>query len=287
MNSANCIFPQSEQKADTARLKAKLYDAMMGTCRLQVLRERPDSQTLRLSMGEAKPVVVKLWKRPGWRGALRRLTGTDNARREWRALRELGAAGLPVPRGIAICRLQQQGMPYTDALFLEDLGNRPTASAHLKQTIESGSEEARVRFEEQVLALTVGILRAGFVDPDHGFHNMLVSARGEPVRLDFELATRVGRPAWYPEPYGQMLGRLLSTYVYAVQPDTGLAVDFALRMAATTGAPQAGRHWDIKRRSSEWKLTWLCHGERDRAGDETTGEAFGQSNLQRKIPKRL
>src|SRR5258705_8195255 len=213
MTIAGCIPAQSTKAPGVGQLQAQLQDALRGNGSVQVLRERHDSQTLRMSV-DAMPVVVKLWKRPGLRGAIRRLTGTNNASREYRALCELGAAGVSVPKAIAICDLKDVRIAFTDALFVEDLGDRPMAMTYLKEKRKAGFEQACTTFEEQVLVMTRQIVRAGFVDPDHGFHNLLASEEGQPVRIDFEVAVKTPGVAMVPGLYGQMLGRLLTTYTF-------------------------------------------------------------------------
>ena len=122
---------------------------------------------------------------------------------------------------------------FTDALLVEDVGDRKLAMTLIKEMIGSGLNVQCEKFEDYVLEMTARIGRAGIVDPDHGFHNMLATEANEAIRIDFEVARNVLAPRWAPRLYSQMLGRLLTTYTYSVQPDSERAFRFAVRMAET------------------------------------------------------
>ena len=191
------------------------------------LKERADSMTLRLWIDPETPVIVKLWSRGGFAGRIRRLTGTDPARREARALTSLLDAGIAAPAPLGVSVLGSEADHFTDALFLEDLGSCDTAFEHLKRLIREGEEERVVDFLDEVVEITGTIVERGIVDTDHSLNNLVVTEDERLFRLDTELARRSRHAT---KPYGVMLGRLLGSFVFAVQPDLGRVPGFAGRL---------------------------------------------------------
>lgn len=177
--------------------------------------------------GERATVVVKLWARPALTSRLSARFGFGALAHEWKNLRRARAAGLPVPEPLGLAVLASDTAPFTDALVLEDLGRLPVATEHVKACIAAGKERELAAFEAALVELTASFVEAEIVDTDHGLVNTLVDARGAPVRIDLEQARRL-RPAWgAEESLGRMLGHLLTTYTFAVQPDTRRVLAFA------------------------------------------------------------
>ena len=174
-------------------------------------------------------VMMKMWARPGWRGVLRRLTGSSNCQREYAALVTVHRAGVRVPRPIGWCRLWNDPGGFTEALFMEDLGRCSSSTEYLKEIIRQGREDLVREFDENVIHMTKVILAAGILDPDHGLVNIVLTADGHLARLDMELARKVLGPMRTVRYrlWGEMIGRLIATYTFAVQPDSGRAVRFA------------------------------------------------------------
>ena len=250
-----------ESTLDLGMLLAALYGNMG---RMEKLRGRKDGMVSRLTMGDGRTVIVKLWVRPGLRGALRWMTGTASAIREWRTLRRLHAMGVGVPRAFGCCRLSREALPYTDALFMEDMGVCETAFDRLKRLIAEGNENLIAGFEDALIELTTTVLRAGIVDPDHSLVNTIVVMQDRLVRLDFEIAQRILWRPMVPSLYGRMLGRLMLSYVFAVQPDTARAKDFARRLTERLRPPQAALR--AGRRFLDHNLDW----QRRHCGIDTT-----------------
>lgn len=202
-----------------------------------VLNRRHDALVIRLNIAPSQTTVVKLWVRPGLRGFIRRLTRTASAIREWRTLDCLHRARAAVPKPYACLHLASAAAPYTDPLFIEDLGPCEVALEYVKALFRQGQHDRLSAFEDDVITLTDTIIRAGIVDTDHSLVNTVVPAGGKPVRIDFELAQRVFHPAIATRLYGEMLGRLVGTYAFAVQPDVSRVVPFAERLQARVQAP--------------------------------------------------
>lgn len=245
--------------SDPRMLAERLYADLNSA---SVLIRRREAMVLRLNLGPSQTTVVKLWVRPGVRGLIRRLTGTASAMREWRTLDCLYRARASVPKPYACLHLSSAAAPYTDALFLEDLGPCQTALEFVKGLFRQGQDDRLVAFEDDVISLTDTIIRAGIVDTDHSLVNTVVPASGKPVRIDFELAQRVLHPAMASRRYGEMLGRLISTYAFALQPDVSRVVPFAERLKAHV--PASAR---VLRFAREFLEQMLDEQRRERAID--------------------
>ena len=238
MSTRSPIVPQRQwnAKALLALQRAFLSEEIPG----EVLRTRPDSKVVRLRLDDNSSVILKQWVRPGLRGTLRRLTLTSSVRREWRTLCRLKRFGVRVPDPLARSVVPQEGRPFTDAILMEDLGNCEMALEYAKDLLQKRDASGLRRFEDAVIEITSRMFKAGVVDTDHGLVNIVVTPNGEPVRLDFEVAQLVHQIRLRPHAAGLMLGRLLETYVYVVQPnDMASAERFALRVADAIRATPA------------------------------------------------
>ena len=193
-----------------------------------VIRYRRDTDT---------SVVAKFWARPDWRGAVRRSLQLDPSAHEWRNLRRFERAGVRVPKPLGICRVPRNPGHYTEALFLEDLGATTSATEHVKSLIRQGLEDELRSFEDKLIDMMGTLIGARLVDIDHGLINTVVVASGQPVRVDVELARRMWSKRVLRGAYGRMMGHLVATYTFAVQPDTQRATDFAQRLARRLAAP--------------------------------------------------
>jgi len=90
---------------------------------------------------------------------------------------------------------------------------------------------AVTRFDDALIRMTGILARARIIDFDHSMVNIVVKDR-ELIRLDLEKARRVPWIGLRPNLYGEMIGQLLATYVFAVQPEIGRAERFAERLFA-------------------------------------------------------
>jgi len=207
---------------------------------LEVLRRRgADVLIARVPIPDAadRSVVVKLWNRPGLRGFLRRLSRTHISRREFETLKLLRAQGLPVPEPCACLRLRDPAARHTEALIEEDLGRCGDTTEQIKLLIRKSDEAGLRRFEDDLIETTAAMVRAGLIDTDHRLPNFVTLPSGRPVRLDFELARRVRAPMLWSRAYGVMLGTLVGSHAFAVQPDTSRTKAFAHRLAERLKPP--------------------------------------------------
>lgn len=207
---------------------------------IELIRERgADVRIARVRAPDGTPVVIKLWNRPGWRGLLRRLTLGNPAGREWRGLQRLRQAGLDVPEPIAYLSRLGPAAAHTEALITRDLGPCDNGVDHLKALIAAGEFEAERLFNERIVTATALMIRRGFIDIDHRLPNFIVPPSGVPVRLDFELIARRPFPRLWKKEYARMLGTLIGSFVFAVQPDVMRAKAFAGRLRETLDPPDA------------------------------------------------
>ncbi|HEY3515775.1 MAG TPA: 3-deoxy-D-manno-octulosonic acid kinase [Gammaproteobacteria bacterium] len=117
--------------------------------------------------------------------------GADRARafREWRLLRELRAAALPVPNPVA-AHVYRTGFIYTADIITAYLPNTRKLSWFIAQ--------GRVPPESwrRVGAMIAAVHRYGVDHPDLTAHNVLLGEAGEPFLVDFDNAQRKPPGDW-------------------------------------------------------------------------------------------
>lgn len=138
------------------------------------------------SAARAGPVLLKVHHlatgRHRLRERIKRLLGRSPARREWRALRMLAAAGIAVPRPLAYGRL-----PDGDELLAETfVAGRPVAEA-----FDDADDGLRGRLVAAIARAVERLARSGFVHGDLHLGNLRVDASGDTVvLLDLQRARR-------------------------------------------------------------------------------------------------
>lgn len=234
------------ERSTSPELLKLAVDVSARRVEMKVLRERgTDVLIARVAAPDGRPVIVKLWNRRGWRGFLRRFSGTNIARREWDALLRLHKAGLGVPEPLACSPLRDPAARHTEVLIEEDLGACRDATEEYKAMLREGRTADAEAFEEEVLRATEIMLARGLIDTDHRLPNFVVRPDGRPVRLDFELARPVRDPRRQVEALSVMIGTFLGSYVFAVQPDVARAQAFARRLAERLYLPA-----EVRRRAA-------------------------------------
>ena len=209
---------------------------------VEILKERRgDVLVVRSSGPDGRNLVVKLWNRRGLRGWVRRLTRTSCAWREYVALRSLMNKAA-VPEVLGYFRLRDWGAAYTEAVVLQDLGRCGDLTEHVKRLRREGGDAALARIEEELIKSTQTLVESNIVDVDHRLPNFLVRPCGVIARVDFEMAHRVRNRGADPAELGGMLGTLIGSYAFALQPDTAPVGVFAESLARVSKAcPQARR----------------------------------------------
>jgi hypothetical protein len=168
------------------------------------------------------------------------MTRTLPFHKEQRGIELLRRSGIRVPALLGHERIQGMGLPFTDALFLEDLGPCTMAVKHVKKLIRERREEELQRFVGECIDMTRRIVAAGILDLDHHFMNIVATPSGRAARLDLEIAERQARGRLPSAPYGEMLGRLIGTFSYAVQPDgPDRVIAFSRALAEALDPPAA------------------------------------------------
>ncbi len=206
---------------------------------VELLKSEPGRKVVRVRRRGADPVIAKWWARDDLKGRIRTRTATASWDHEWQNLRALHEAGVPVPRPVGLLRVEEAGVSV-HAVLMEDLGRCTVALDHVKHLARTDDQALRA-FDVELIELTRRVLEAGFVDSDHRLNNIVVDAEGRPLRLDVELARRA-YPGLATRVRGQMLGRLVATYAFAVQPAVALAERFAAELARRL-EPSAGTRW--------------------------------------------
>ncbi len=227
---------------DAEKVRNLVRSLLAGDLPSRDLKRRDgDCLVTRVFLDDDHSVIAKLWNRPGLRGALRRWSGTDPLQKEIRPLQYLGSAGLSVPDALGSARLRDPDVPFTLALILEDLGDCQSATEHVKRLISDEREAELDTFLDDVLKLTRAMLDLGVVDIDHSFLNLVATPSGDVARLDFELAEKQHWREISDEKLGKMVGWMLGTYMYAVQPEVERVHDLGRRAAEVLDLNQKAR----------------------------------------------
>ena len=208
-----------------------------GSVPVEVLKERPkDVLVVRARGPGGRELVLKFWNRRGIRGWLRRATRTNSGWREYKALRRLRARGAQVPEALGYFRLGAACHNHTEALVLEDLGRCGDLTEHVKRVRREHGDKALEPIQDELIRSTQELLESNIIDEDHRMPNFVVRPCGGVCRVDFELAQRVRRPEEEPDKLGVMLGTLIGSYAFALQPDTSPILSFAEGLARASKA---------------------------------------------------
>lgn len=214
-------------------------DISAGRRDVDVLRDKRSSLlTVRATVSDSESVIVKLWDRQGLKDIVRGWCGVNGAQREWRAMSLLYERGVSVPRPVQCVPVSGDGVAHTDAIIIEDLGRCLRVGDELAGMIESRRFEEVIRIENGLIEITRDMIRAGVLDLDHSATNFVLTPEGRVVRLDLEFARCFGYVGLHTGLYGRMLGRLIGTFTFAVQPDLDRAVLFAQRLAEAVDPPR-------------------------------------------------
>jgi len=198
----------------------------------KILQSRHDCIVIRSAPRNGQTMIIKLWKRPGLRGVLRRVTQTGNIDREWKTLKHLSQLGFRVPDAIARFHFDTPVNGYTDAIVMQDFGVGTGGTEHLTWLLAQNAQNERIKFEDNVIKLTKSILNAGVLDLDHHLVNVLVTPSLDVVRLDFEIATIAHFPSLHRSKRASMIANLMTSYIVAANADgKGTANAFALKLA--------------------------------------------------------
>ncbi len=218
-------FTQSHLKEWTHQLCRTLDD-------VDVIYRKRNRIVIRTHVEQHGSVIVKMYARPDWKGFLRRVTRSGTCDYDWKGLLAFQRIGVRAPEPLGHCHIPANPAHFTDAIIMEDLGDCTTATDHLKMLIEDNRIDDQLAFEEALIVITQQIIEGGYVDTDHGLVNSLVRTDGELCRMDVELVRKIHSPHSKRSrtAYGFMFGRLLSSYIFAVQPDVQAVESFAFRV---------------------------------------------------------
>jgi len=224
---------------------------------------RGDCRVSRLFLDDEQTLILKMWSRPGLSGFVRRISRTAPFLNEALALRVLYDRGVSVPALLGYKQLKRFLPPFTDVLFIEDLGSCEFASEHLKVLMADGREEEARAIVREVLDMTESMVHARIIDRDHSFNNVIVTGGGRVARIDFEISRRRLFPRLHATSYGEMLGRLVGSYAFAMQPKVDLVMEFAQELAERIQPP---RRVIVK---AEDFVALMLRGQRRRKGRDT------------------
>ena len=223
---------------DGSAIREAIREIHAGEGRFEVLHQKGTHRVVRYHPANGSSVVVKIWSQPGLKHWIRGVLGIRSVDYEWSNLRRVQELGIPAPRPIGRCRGGRRS-GYTDAIVLEDLGDCVPVMNRIKSYIASGEERRLWELEDEIISLTFEMASNEFYDTDHGVLNLSVCGTCKPVSLDLEMARSSCIPSRRRRLFGRMLGRLLLTYTFSVQPDVERTLRFAERLRKKLDPPRS------------------------------------------------
>lgn len=212
-------------------LDALASDLACSRRRAEVIRSKGRKTVLRVRLDEHHTIVAKLWALTRAMHKHRRLTRTSTALREYRVLGHLHRAGIAVPEPFGYWFVRTDSGPSQEVILMHDLGPCMMASTYLHDLVTRQDWSRQIALDNEIVAMTRGVVDAGVVDPDHSVNNIVVDERRQLFRVDLEMAGRHRRGRFFSTRYAMMLGRLIESYTYAVQPHVELSLAFCDRLA--------------------------------------------------------
>lgn len=212
----------------------------------EILKAEPGIMVVRYPETQFGNIVAKLWDRSSWKSKIRKRAGWPKALQEWQMLQKFQSYAIPSPKPIGWCYLSKNKTGFTEAVVMEDLGRGTDGLVYLKRLIQDKDEVQIQAFEDRLIAVTKEMLESKILCEDHSLFNFYVTDEGNIYRLDLELAQHVINPLFHPKQYLHMLGRLLVSYTYAVQPDVERTTAFAKKMVHELRPPFYVL-WGVKR----------------------------------------
>ena len=212
-------------------LGALASDIVCSRRHAEVIRSKDRKTVLRVRLDEHHTIVAKLWALTRAMHKHRRLTRTSTAVREYRVLGHLHRAGIAVPKPFGYWFVRTDSGPNQEVILMHDLGPCIMASTYLHDLVTRQEWSRQIALDKEIVAMTRGVVDAGVVDPDHSVNNIVVDERRQLFRVDLEMAGRHRRGTFLSRRYAMMLGRLIESYTYAVQPHVELSLAFCDRLA--------------------------------------------------------
>lgn len=217
----------------------------------EILSNNKDKIIARYKTSNSETIIIKLWSRQHLGGKFRRLIGSSLAENEWNALNHAKSLNINVPKAFGWCQLVNQPKNFTEALIIEDLGDCRIADEYIKHCFSENAIDDLIAFERSVIEMTAKMVEGKLLDVDHSLINIVMSNDNTPYRIDFELAKSVNTFNWHFYSYGKMLGRLLATYSFAVQPQTYRVPEFFEQLCKDISVPSL-TIWVAKRHFNEF-----------------------------------
>lgn len=229
MNNRQCVLSID----DYQRIA---IEAATGKLAADVLKsDGAESCVMRVTGLPNQSLILKLWNRSYLSRLARKMSASMPGQRERRVLTALIQAGIQAPRPLSVFNLKAG--PFNHAMFQEDLGDCVSAYDHIKHLMAEGREEEQALLLDDIVEMTVKMINAGIIDVDHSFYNIVLTPGGDLARLDLELA-ELGQADLHTQKYGNMIGMLLGSYTFTVQPRTDLVTKFSKSLVDALKPPE-------------------------------------------------
>jgi hypothetical protein len=198
----------------------------------EILQDRRGKLVSRITAERGRTIVLKLWPKDGLRQLPKRWFKATAPYAARRAGAYLSQHGIRVPEIYAFTPLPRSVSPvYGYAMCMEDLGNKNgTAHHYCSSLLKSNEPNELAEMEEAILGLTSRMLQIKSIDVDHRMINLYVTDDREVAKVDLELVRTSRDPGRHPKEVALMLGHLMGSFTFTVQPDKDRAGRFAARV---------------------------------------------------------
>ena len=147
----------------------------------------------------------------------------------------LHANGVAVARPLAYCQPRGPGVKHEEALIMSDLGDCSNGMKYVKQLILENDVTSLREFEDRVIDIISALVEVGILDLDCSLENFVVTPTGNVFKVDLECGVHL--PLRFNACYGVMLGTMVGTLAFAVQPRIELAEEFSAQLFSRLQPP--------------------------------------------------
>lgn len=166
---------------------------------------------------EAHNVLVKLWLIQNHKERLKASLRLSQARHEWNMYHFLRKQEINTPEPLEFGFIALPNGMRLEAMLIQDLGEVKTGVEYLNRCVIAKEYARASKIEDAAIRMTSQLLRLGVTDIDHHLTNIIVDSNHSIFRIDFECARRWRLQKLPSREIGKMLGRMISTHIFACQ----------------------------------------------------------------------
>lgn len=224
----NIIFINKNVFSSISIVEDMLFDIAHNHLNATLLQKSEGKFSYKIKSKETS-YFLKIWQSSGLKERIKNFIRIDRSNYEYRNINYLRSKGVIAPEVFYFARIREKELT-TNVLVTEYISTNLPVFLYIENNCSSRSFDAIIIFTEKILTLTEEILNAGIIDLDHNLSNMLVNDKGDLVKIDLELAVKKNIFNLKSKKICRMYSSLITSYVFAVQPNLELASKFTLSL---------------------------------------------------------